>query len=76
MTTLEVPITRELLSCKPDICRVRSGWLAGAPDGFPYRFAVVAPTDEEARQAFQEALTLWAELDERVRRDRETRRSS
>ena len=51
---------------KPVIRPVRMGYLANTPATFPYRIAVIARTEAEARCQFELELCSWKELQDRL----------
>lgn len=53
---------RQWWMCEPVVRRSRSGWQAATPRDHPYRIAVSAVSEDEARARFAEALAAWAEL--------------
>ena len=52
----------QVMSIRPQLVRVRLGWLAVSEPGSPLGIGVQAETPEEARASFQRALGSWAAL--------------
>lgn len=52
----------EILAIKPQLMRVRQGWLAVSEPGSPLRIGVQAESEEEAKVRFQKELRAWAAL--------------
>lgn len=55
--------------CRPVIRRAAGGYLALAPDDFPYRIGVTGGTVDQANRRFEEALARWRVLHERAAQD-------
>lgn len=60
-----VVMTASTQAVAPVLRRTPAGWLAASPPEALIRFAVTAPTEEEAMAAYRDSYEKWREIDQR-----------